>query len=266
MLAWARSLASPFALLTAEWRNLVVLNYEIDPDVLAPYVPYGTELDTWKGKTFVSLVGFEFLRARFRGLSIPLHHNFPEVNLRFYVRRETSEGMQRGVVFIREIAPRWIVAQIARRVYHENYICRPMRHGVHWPMPVRGDRARVWYAWRQAGAWHRLGLEASGPPRPVAADSLARFVVDRSQCYTARPDGSTYEYPVEHPPWRMWPATLAGFNCDVARVYGPQFVECLGRKPESAMLLDGSAVVVRPGQVLAHSAAGAYSVGSAPCS
>ena len=49
--------------LTAEWRCLTLLNSEIDPDVLRPLVPPGTELDHWQGRTFVSMVGFLFLFA-----------------------------------------------------------------------------------------------------------------------------------------------------------------------------------------------------------
>ncbi|HEU0021127.1 MAG TPA: DUF2071 domain-containing protein [Dehalococcoidia bacterium] len=34
--------------LTANWRNLVVLSYRIDPGVLQPYVPQGLSLDQWR--------------------------------------------------------------------------------------------------------------------------------------------------------------------------------------------------------------------------
>ena len=33
------------AFLTAQWRHLVMLNYEVDPTLLASRVPRGTELD-----------------------------------------------------------------------------------------------------------------------------------------------------------------------------------------------------------------------------
>src|SRR5262245_20887686 len=108
--------------LTADWRYLVMINYEVDPEILHPYIPGGTELDQWQGRTFVSVVGFLFLRTRVLGLTIPFHHNFEEVNLRFYVRRRAIEGWRRGVVFIREIVPRWAIAAVAREFYNENYV------------------------------------------------------------------------------------------------------------------------------------------------
>src|SRR5258708_36193732 len=42
---------------TAEWRDLAMLNYEGQPASLAGYVPPGTTLDSFEGKTYVSLVG-----------------------------------------------------------------------------------------------------------------------------------------------------------------------------------------------------------------
>ncbi|MFZ1399385.1 MAG: DUF2071 domain-containing protein, partial [Candidatus Promineifilaceae bacterium] len=87
--------------LTAEWRYLVMLNYHIEPDLLRPFLPQGTELDIWQDQTFVSIVGFMFQNTRMLGLPIPGHINFEELNLRFYVRRQGPEGWRRGVVFIK---------------------------------------------------------------------------------------------------------------------------------------------------------------------
>ena len=65
-----------------------MLNYEVDAGLLLPFVPAGTELDHWREKVFVSLVGFQFLKTKLLGFaSIPVHSNFEEVNLRFYVLR-----------------------------------------------------------------------------------------------------------------------------------------------------------------------------------
>src|SRR5471030_1643955 len=100
--------------LTAEWRHLAMLNYEINPQILAPFVPIGTELDFWDGKAFVSVVGFLFQNTRVLGIPIPFHRNFEEVNLRFYVRRKAEGEWRRGVVFVKELVPRWAIAATAR--------------------------------------------------------------------------------------------------------------------------------------------------------
>jgi uncharacterized protein len=117
--------------LSAEWRDLAMLNYEVDRALLQDYVPPGTVLDSFGGRTYVSLVAFQFRRTKLLGsLPVPFHADFEEVNLRFSVRRESGNEVRRAVVFIVEIVPKWFVAKIARLAYGENYVCLPMKHTV----------------------------------------------------------------------------------------------------------------------------------------
>ena len=103
-----------------------MLNYEVDPAILASRVPANTELEGWRGKTYVSVVGFLFRDTRIRGIAVPFHRNFEEVNLRFYVRRKAQDEWRRGVVFVKEIVPRRAIALVARLLYRENYQAMPM--------------------------------------------------------------------------------------------------------------------------------------------
>src|SRR5689334_2274538 len=100
--------------LRAEWRDLVMLNYESPAGLLDPLVPAGVELDRWRGTLYVSVVGFLFRDTRVLGIPIPFHRTFEEVNLRFYVRRELDGDVRRGVVFVRELVPRRAIATVAR--------------------------------------------------------------------------------------------------------------------------------------------------------
>jgi uncharacterized protein len=148
--------------LTAEWRRLAMLNYEVDPAVLRPFVPRGVELDTWNDRHFVSVVGFLFLKTRVLGLPIPFHRDFEEINLRFYVRRRAEDGWRRGVVFIKEIAPRWAIATVARVVYNENYVARRMSHRIELDNGTIAPNGSVEYSWRDFGSWHHVRAKTGG--------------------------------------------------------------------------------------------------------
>src|ERR1043166_848413 len=150
--------------LTAKWLDLAMLNYEIDPALLVKRAPLGTELDAWNGKVFISIVGFRFLDTRLLGMPIPLHRNFEEVNLRFYVRRATPASVRRGVVFIKEIVPRTAIAWLARKVYNENYVGLPMRHAISLGDKRVSGPAHVSYEWRYDRRWHRLRIEVDSVP------------------------------------------------------------------------------------------------------
>ena len=237
--------------LTAEWRWLVMLQYEVDPAVLRPLVPRGTELDAWQGRTLVSMVGFRFLDTRVRGVRVPFHVTFDEVNLRFYVRRQGPEGWRRGVVFVREIVPRPAIAWVARLLYNEPYVAMPMRHTVEMDGAVGGTPGVARYEWRSGGRWHALEAETEGAPAPLADGSEEEFVTEHYWGYTAqRGDrgGSTLEYQVVHPRWRVWRARRSRFDCDVALLYGAPFRETLSGPPVSAFVAEGSAVAVMKGR------------------
>ena len=114
--------------LTAYWKNLVFINYEVDAALLLPYLPKGVEPDLYNGRCIVSLVGFLFLNTKVKGIGYPCHRNFEEFNLRFYVRRNEGDTYKRGVVFIKEIVPRRAITFVAYQLYGEQYYYHPMKH------------------------------------------------------------------------------------------------------------------------------------------
>jgi uncharacterized protein len=234
------SLKSPGVFLTADWRWLAMLNYQVEPGLLRPRIPPGTELDSWNDCTFVSVVGFRFLQTRVFGVPVPLHRDFDEVNLRFYVRRRSAEGWRRGVVFVREFVPRAALAAIARLAYGEPYTAVPMRHA------VEPENGRIAYSWH-SGRWCELEARFAGASALPAEGSLEAFLVEHYWGYTARRGGGVSEYRVQHPPWKVWPATEASLRCDVAAVYGSEFAAPLSASFETAFIADGSFVTVHRG-------------------
>jgi len=232
--------AKPGVFLTAEWRNLLMVNFAVDRSVLEPLVPAGTELDLWQGRTYVSVVGFRFLNTRVRGIPVPFHRNFDEVNLRFYVRRRIGDEWRKGVAFVKEIVPRRAIAFVARALYNENYVRMPMRSSVTVPGKVR-------YEWRHAGAWEGVSATVVGEAYRAETSSEETFITEHYWGYARQRDGSTVEYAVEHEPWRVWRCEDPALACQFARLYGEAFAPLLANRPSSAFVADGSAVVVRKG-------------------
>ena len=168
------------------------------------------------------------------GVAIPGHRDFQEVNLRFYVRRFVNGGWRRGVVFIKELVPRWAIACVARWAYGERYTALPMDS-----LAAQGLR-RV-----RRDADHTLSLAYAGDLGGLE-ESEAAFITDHAYGY-ARRRGVTLEYEVEHPSWRVWEASEARLSCDVERLYGESFAASL-KEPYSALVVEGSPVAVRWGR------------------
>jgi uncharacterized protein YqjF (DUF2071 family) len=234
---------SPF--LTANWRYLAMLNFVVDPKIVAPLVPPGTEIDYENGETFLSVVGFLFLDTRLLGLPIPLHRDFEEVNLRFYVRKKSADTWRRGVVFVRELVPRRAIALVARAFYGENYLALPMKHQVdHVDLKLN-----VEYSWRRGRKWESLKMSATGESQPIPAGSHPEFITEHYWGYT-RVQAGCSEYRVEHPRWRVWKADAFALSADVAALYGEQFAEPLAAPPHSAFIANGSPITIKRRSIL----------------
>jgi uncharacterized protein YqjF (DUF2071 family) len=217
-----------------------MLNFTVDPLLLAPLVPAGAALDLWHGEAIVSVVGFRFVDTRVLGVALPGHRHFEEVNLRFYVRRRAPEGLRRAVVFIRELVPRRAIAWLARTWYNEPYRALPMRHSV----SVQDSERTVRYEWREGRVWTGLAARTLGPSSALVPGSEAEFITEHYWGYTGQRDGGTLEYEVAHPPWRVWPAHDATLSGDIAATYGAAFAPALAASPRSAFVAEGSSITV----------------------
>lgn len=229
--------------LTAEWRKLMMANYAVDPQLLAPYLPYKTELDLWQDTCYVSLVGFMFTHTRLLGIKIPLHTHFEEVNLRFYVRYKHTEGWRRGVVFIKEIVPRPALTFVANTIYKENYQTMPMKHV--WKKD--GDVQSVEYRWKK-NKWNMLRIETSVIPEPIVPGSEEEFITEHYWGYARITANRTTEYEVVHPRWEVYPTFKHEIDVDFEGTYGTSFSFLNSCMPSSVFLAEGSAIAVKTGK------------------
>lgn len=227
-------------LLKAEWRKLAMVNYAVAPEVLEPWLPCHTELDLWNGVCYVSLVGFRFINTRIRGIKVPFHTHFGEINLRFYIKHQYDGVWRRGVVFVKEIVPRPALTLIANTLYKENYVTMPVAH--QWELEPEYWNIR--YEWGRKPT-HSLQLRAGREAIPVVPDSEEAFITEHYWGYTRLGPASTALYEVQHPRWEVYPVHQYEVKVDFAGLYGPQFAFLKEAEPRSVLLAEGSAIQVR---------------------
>jgi hypothetical protein len=234
--------ARPF--LTAQWRQLVVFSFVVEPELLRPYRPKGVEIDSFFGRVYASLVAFRFERTRVLGWPIPFHQTFPEVNLRFYVRRRVGRKWRRGVVFVREIVGRRAVALVARWFYNERYVVLPVAHRAEVLDSAEGGKRRIEYRWRTGERVHVAWGETCGVPHLPEAGTLERYLTENYWGFGMSRRGEGREFRVAHPPWRIWTGCPATLDWDPSRLYPPPLAEALCVPPANVFVADGSAVTV----------------------
>jgi len=228
----------PRPFLTARWCNLILAQYDAPADRLRPYLPPGVDLDARDGRHFVSLVGFQFLDTRVLGVGWPGFRDFPEWNLRIYVRR----GDRRGVCFVREFVPQWFVASVARVVYNEPYRAAPMAMAV----ADAADAVTAEYRVEWGGRVHTLRAVGSKPAVRPGPDSAEHFFKEHSWGFGTTRRGRLLRYEVDHPEWDVYPVRDYRVDVDWGLLYGPAWADMTGREPTSVVLAAGSEVSVYP--------------------
>lgn len=205
---------TPF--LSAVWSDLALASYAVPDDVLLPLLPAGLALDRWQGSAWCSLIGFDFSQMRVLGWSVPPAFgvcDFPEFNLRFYVR----EGDRRGVVFVRELVPIPLIALAARLTYNEKYSTARMTSRV----TQVGDLRRVRHDFFVRGQAHSLAVTAQAPTRDPAPESLEDWIKEQGWGFGQTRGGKLIRYRVSHPHWRTYAVQDFFLSLDFASLYGP---------------------------------------------
>jgi uncharacterized protein len=229
--------------LAATWEYLAMLNYEVDPAVLIPYLPPGTELDLYNGKALVSVVGFLFNNTKVLGVRWPLHTHFEEVNLRYYVKYFDGKEWKRGAAFISEIVPKPFIAHTANILYNEHYSTARMFHHV----KETANDLLVEYNWKKKNQqWNSIQVQAAPTLQDIAPGSEADFILEHYYGYNKLNATTTIEYAVEHPRWQIYPVTNHVLQADIKTLYGEAFVPFIqGITPHSVFLARGSDIIVR---------------------
>lgn len=222
--------------LNAYWKNLLLINYEIDPNILEPFIPKGTELDLFNGKCYASVVGFMFMDTKVLGIKLPYHVNFEEVNLRFYVKHNGK----RGVVFIKEIVPKPLISWVANSMYHEHYQTNKMKHN--W---TEDEHSKYFgYQWKLGKSWQNISVTTEKEYSKIVDHSEEQFITEHYFGYTKYGD-KTYEYEVVHPSWRQLKVKTSQIDLDFESNYGSAFKCLRSASPTSIILAEGSEVSVK---------------------
>lgn len=227
--------------LKANWENIIMVNYEIDPQLLIPFLPKGVDLDLFNGKCYISLVGFMFKNTKLFNVPIPFFGNFEEINLRFYVKRtEENNIIKRGVVFINETIPYPIVAWVANKLYNEHYTVVPTKHNI----TKKSSSQNIEFEWMLNKKWNSIYVESSNESESIKNNSLEKFIYEHYYGYTKINESKTEEYKLQHPSWKTHKVHDYKINCDFEAMYGKAFTVLNNTKPEAVFIAKGSLVAI----------------------
>ena len=232
----------PIAFLTAQWRDIIIASYAVADDVLTPLLPPGLELDRFQGHAVCSLVGFRFLNTRVAGVRWPGHSDFPEINLRFYVREPGRGGLapKRGVVFIREIVRSPFIAAVARLLYNEPYV----KGSITDSTTRNAASVDVSYSFACGAGRGEMSVEADPGTWQPGQHTPEHWFKEHKWGYGVGRSGRTFRYEVQHPMWACRKVRSHSIDVDWDGLYGERWRPLIERKPISVVLALGSPIKV----------------------
>ncbi len=179
------------------WHDLCFMHWPVPPEVLAPTLPRGVELDTYDGQAWLGVVPFTMTGVAPRGVpDVPGVSTFPELNLRTYV----TAGGTGGVWFYSLDAANPLAVRLARALFHLPYFDARMwtsrEGGVTRYASLRTHAGAP--AARFAGAYRPVGEPITAP-----AGSLEDWLTNRLYLYSASPAGRVYRGRIHHQPWPL---------------------------------------------------------------
>lgn len=206
------------------WRELLFAHWPLDPELVAPTIPRGLELDVRDGTAWLSLVPFEIRPLRFRGFPpVPTAGSFLEFNVRTYVVRDGKPG----VFFYSLDASSRLAVEAARRM--------SMRY-LNAAMGMRPDNGGIVY---EVTRTDKRGQPAvfRGVYRPTDTavfqarpGTLLHWLSERYRLYTVNKKGEALTGDIHHLPWPLQYAELSVERNTMAESHG-------FRLPEVAPLL-----------------------------
>ena len=178
------------------WIDLAFLHWRVPADRLRALVPAELELDLFDGSAWVGITPFRMTRVRpLFTPPIPTATDFPELNVRTYVR----SGARGGVWFFSLDAASWLAVTAARTAIGLPYMHARMsedRAGEE----VRYSSTRADGSARPAA--FRATYRPTGPVYTAKPGSLDHWLTERYSLF-ARRAGVLLRLDIEHEPWPL---------------------------------------------------------------
>ncbi|TXG34570.1 DUF2071 domain-containing protein [Seonamhaeicola maritimus] len=220
--------------MTCEWRDLIMSTFEVEKSVLEPYLPKDTAIDLYNGKALISLVAFTFSKVKFFGIKVPFHQHFGQINFRFYAKSKTDGS--RGVVFIKEFAPKHLIALVGNTLYNEPYFFKD----IGLKKQIKEDSLKLSYNFRDAA----IKAEASYSTKDLKKNTLKHFVVDRYIAFIKNKKNKTVRYNIYHKPWKTYQLSKSVLDNRLLQLLPTNFKNL---KHLSTYLINGSQVSIQRG-------------------
>ena len=219
-----------------KWKNLIIKTFSCQPKTVEQYLPKDVVLDLYEDKALFSMVAFTFSSVHFFGIKIPFHQRFGEINFRVYVKSKING--RKGVVFLKEYAPKPIIVLIAKYIYNEPFYFHKIKQEIKLEKSIKN----INYSFKLNNKNNYIKATVNLKELKTSNNFLQNFIVDR---YIAFVKGKkTLEYQILHKPWKIYKTIETNISNEVLNLLPKQF-----KKSEelNTYVVNGSSIKIKKG-------------------
>jgi uncharacterized protein len=211
--------------MTQRWNDLLFAHWPISPAKIEALLPDWLEADTYQGSAWLGAVPFWLDRIKVRGVpAIPGLRNFPDLNLRTYVRDRITGTP--GIYFFSVDSNNVFAVGAARMVYHLPYFLSEMH------LEQRSEREFAFYSRRrfrkQEPVIFKARYRGLGPSRrlvEIRGGSFEYFMSERPCVFSVNRGGQPIRANLHHVSWPLEEAEAEIERNDLAAAVGLELPE-----------------------------------------
>lgn len=230
-----------------EWRDVVALNFDVDPRLLQSIIPEGTRIDHYNDHTLVTLMAKNVREFRPYGRSLTLFRSVDEIDLRTYITWESDGQIYRGHYKMKNLVSNKMACRIFRFLTGQNQILVSLSRETSGFEEARRDALPTAdYRWSDQESESHFKVKARTAARKGEDGSKEHFVLQQQNRFVSTRKGTPC-FPIRQAPWLVWTASSGSFDCDATRLLGKEFRRYFSR-PNFALLSRGGEVTVSRGR------------------
>jgi uncharacterized protein YqjF (DUF2071 family) len=205
--------------MTQRWNDLLFAHWPVSSAALEASLPDWLEADTFQGLAWLGAVPFWLDRIKIRGIpAIPGLRNFPDLNLRTYVRDRLTGTP--GIYFFSVDSNSVLAIAVAQLAYHLPY------HLAEMHLEQRSDREFAFYSRRRftrQPVIFKARYRGLGPSRRLIearGGTLEYFFTERPCIFSTNRAGQPTRANLHHVPWPLEEAEAEIERNDLAKAVG----------------------------------------------
>lgn len=229
-----------------EWRDVVALNFNVDPRLLLPLIPKGTRVLTYHDHALITIMAKNIREYRPYAKNLTLFRSVDEIDIRVYLTWDNGNEVRNGHYKLKNLVSNKMACRIFRFLSgQEQELVSISRSTTGFEDATLDALPTAEYRWSHEDSDNLFRVTARNQAGKGADGSKEQFVLQQEHRFVSSSRG-TQCLPIRQTPWLVWNASSGSFDCNTHLFLGKEFRKYFAR-PSFVLLSRGGEVTVSKG-------------------